>query len=70
MGVEAHVYHIHTNPFKIIKRNGKKLDTPLWRDTYVLTKRSGDSLTFAATSPTTPASSSSTATSCPTRTWA
>jgi FtsP/CotA-like multicopper oxidase with cupredoxin domain len=46
MGTEAHVFHIHTNPFKIIKRNGKKLDTPLWRDTYVLTKRSGDSLTF------------------------
>jgi FtsP/CotA-like multicopper oxidase with cupredoxin domain len=42
----AHVYHIHTNPFKITKRNGKVLAKPLWRDTYVITKRDGDSLTF------------------------
>jgi FtsP/CotA-like multicopper oxidase with cupredoxin domain len=42
----AHVFHIHTNPFKIIKRNGKALSTPLWRDTYVLTKSAGDTLTF------------------------
>ncbi|HMH90472.1 MAG TPA: multicopper oxidase domain-containing protein [Streptosporangiaceae bacterium] len=46
MGVHAHVYHIHTNPFKITKRNGALLAKPLWRDTYVLTKRAGDSLTF------------------------
>jgi FtsP/CotA-like multicopper oxidase with cupredoxin domain len=42
----AHVFHIHTNPFKIIRRNGKLLTTPLWRDTYVLTKSAGDTLTF------------------------
>jgi FtsP/CotA-like multicopper oxidase with cupredoxin domain len=42
----AHVFHIHTNAFKVIARNGKKLDTPLWRDTYVLTKADGDSFTF------------------------
>ena len=42
----AHVFHIHTNPFKITKRNGKVLDTPLWRDTYVLTKLAGDTITF------------------------
>jgi FtsP/CotA-like multicopper oxidase with cupredoxin domain len=42
----AHVYHIHVNPFKITAINGRKLSTPLWRDTFVLTKRSGDSLTF------------------------
>ncbi|MGH3275881.1 MAG: multicopper oxidase family protein [Streptosporangiaceae bacterium] len=42
----AHVFHIHTNPFKITKRNGVKLDPPLWRDTYVLTKSAGDSITF------------------------
>jgi len=42
----AHVFHIHTNPFKITWRNGTKLATPLWRDTYVLTKSSGDSFTM------------------------
>jgi FtsP/CotA-like multicopper oxidase with cupredoxin domain len=42
----AHVFHIHTNPFKITKVNGRRLATPLWRDTYVLTKSAGDSITF------------------------
>ncbi len=42
----AHVFHIHTNPFRITKINGRALDKPLWRDTFVLPKRSGDSLTF------------------------
>jgi FtsP/CotA-like multicopper oxidase with cupredoxin domain len=42
----AHVFHIHVNPFKITKINGRTLTTPLWRDTFVLTKSSGDSLTF------------------------
>jgi FtsP/CotA-like multicopper oxidase with cupredoxin domain len=42
----AHVFHIHTNPFKITKRNGQVLDPPLWRDTYVLTKSAGDTITF------------------------
>jgi FtsP/CotA-like multicopper oxidase with cupredoxin domain len=44
----AHVFHIHVNPFKITKRNGKRLKTPLWRDTYVLTKSAGDSFTFVS----------------------
>jgi FtsP/CotA-like multicopper oxidase with cupredoxin domain len=43
----AHVFHMHTNPFKITKRNGTTLSPPLWRDTYVLTKSAGDSITFA-----------------------
>jgi FtsP/CotA-like multicopper oxidase with cupredoxin domain len=42
----AHVYHIHTNPFKVTRQNGVALAKPLWRDTYVLTKHPGDSLTF------------------------
>ena len=42
----AHVFHIHTNPFKVTSVNGRRLSKPLWRDTYVLTKRSGDSFTF------------------------
>lgn len=44
----AHVFHIHQNPFKITKINGKPLDKPLWRDTFVLTKHSGDSITFVS----------------------
>jgi FtsP/CotA-like multicopper oxidase with cupredoxin domain len=42
----AHVFHIHTNPFKVTAINGRRLATPLWRDTWVLTRRSGDSFTF------------------------
>ena len=42
----AHVYHIHVNPFKITKVNGVTLDKPLWRDTWVLTRKTGDSFTF------------------------
>jgi FtsP/CotA-like multicopper oxidase with cupredoxin domain len=42
----AHVFHVQTNPFKITKRNGTALSPPLWRDTYVLTKSAGDSITF------------------------
>jgi FtsP/CotA-like multicopper oxidase with cupredoxin domain len=42
----AHGYHIHVNPFRITEINGRRLSTPLWRDTFVLTRRSGDSLTF------------------------
>jgi FtsP/CotA-like multicopper oxidase with cupredoxin domain len=44
----AHVYHIHVNPFKVIEVNGRKLSKPLWRDTFVLGKRSGDSLKFVS----------------------
>jgi FtsP/CotA-like multicopper oxidase with cupredoxin domain len=44
----AHVFHIHTNPFKITSVNGRTLDKPLWRDTYVLSKSSGDSFTFVS----------------------
>jgi FtsP/CotA-like multicopper oxidase with cupredoxin domain len=46
LGQHAHVFHIHTNPFRITRRNGKVLDPPLWRDTYVLTKDPGDTITF------------------------
>ena len=42
----AHVVHIHVNPFKVIEINGRLLDTPLWRDTYVLTGSDGDSMTI------------------------
>jgi FtsP/CotA-like multicopper oxidase with cupredoxin domain len=42
----AHVFHIHVNPFKITKINGRPLTKPLWRDTFVLTRSTGDSFTF------------------------
>jgi FtsP/CotA-like multicopper oxidase with cupredoxin domain len=42
----AHVFHIHVNPFKVTEVNGEVLDTPLWRDTFVLTGSTGDSFTF------------------------
>ena len=42
----AHVFHVHVNPFKVTKINGRPLDTPLWRDTFVLTGQTGDSITF------------------------
>ncbi len=42
----AHVYHIHTNPFKITRINGRTLARPLWRDTFVLSGKNGDSITF------------------------
>jgi FtsP/CotA-like multicopper oxidase with cupredoxin domain len=42
----AHGLHIHTNPFRVTKANGKDLPKPLWRDTYVLTGGDHDSLTF------------------------
>lgn len=42
----AHVFHIHVNPFKVTKINGQTLAKPLWRDTFVLTGKDGDSITF------------------------
>jgi FtsP/CotA-like multicopper oxidase with cupredoxin domain len=42
----AHVFHLHVNPFKITKINGRTLPKPLWRDTFVLTKSTDDSFTF------------------------
>lgn len=42
----AHNFHIHVNPFKVTRVNGVTLDTPLWRDTWVLTGGTGDSFTF------------------------
>ncbi len=42
----AHVVHIHVNPFKVTKINGRTLDPPQWRDTMVLTGSDGDSITL------------------------
>jgi FtsP/CotA-like multicopper oxidase with cupredoxin domain len=42
----AHNFHIHVNPFKVTRINGVTLDTPRWRDTWVLTGGTGDSFTF------------------------
>jgi FtsP/CotA-like multicopper oxidase with cupredoxin domain len=46
LGRRAHVFHVHTNPFRITKRNGRALSRPQWRDTAVLTSGPGDSITF------------------------
>jgi FtsP/CotA-like multicopper oxidase with cupredoxin domain len=42
--VDDHIFHIHTNPFQLIKVNGQPLAEPVWLDTAVL-PRNG-SLTF------------------------
>ena len=42
----AHVFHIHVNAFKVTKINGQPLEKPRWRDTFVLTGQSGDSITL------------------------
>jgi FtsP/CotA-like multicopper oxidase with cupredoxin domain len=44
--LHAHVFHIHVNPFKVTHINGRKLETPLWRDTFVLTGTDDDSIIF------------------------
>jgi FtsP/CotA-like multicopper oxidase with cupredoxin domain len=41
---DDHVFHIHTNPFAIVKLNGK-LTKPQWRDTAIV-ERKGGTLTF------------------------
>jgi len=38
---DDHAFHIHTNPFEVIKVNGKKLDKPQWRDTVLVANKGG-----------------------------
>jgi FtsP/CotA-like multicopper oxidase with cupredoxin domain len=38
---DDHVFHIHTNPFEVIKVNGKALATPQWRDTAIVRNKGG-----------------------------
>lgn len=42
----VHVFHIHVNPFLVTHVNGARLTTPVWRDTWALGPRLGDSFTF------------------------
>ena len=42
---DDHVFHIHTNPFVIVKLNDKPLAKPQWRDTAIVERKSG-ALTF------------------------
>ena len=42
----VHVFHIHVNPFLVTHVNGDRLTTPVWRDTWALGPRLGDSFTF------------------------
>jgi FtsP/CotA-like multicopper oxidase with cupredoxin domain len=39
-----HIFHIHTNPFQLVKVNGERVAEPVWLDTVVLPKHG--SLTF------------------------
>ena len=41
----AHTFHIHINPFKVTKKNGIPLETPVWRDTLEMVGGNGDSFT-------------------------
>jgi FtsP/CotA-like multicopper oxidase with cupredoxin domain len=58
---EDHNFHIHTNPFEVVARNGETLDKPVWYDTptekrrfshHALTLRRlhGGNMSFTATS--------------------
>ena len=42
----VHVFHIHVNPFLVTHVDGERLTTPVWRDTWALGPRLGDSFTF------------------------
>ena len=37
--VDDHIFHIHTNPFQLIKVNGETLAEPVWLDTVVLPRK-------------------------------
>ena len=41
----SHVFHVHVNPFKVVKLNGQPLAKPFWRDTLII-DTPGDSATF------------------------
>ena len=41
-----HSFHIHVNPMKVTAVDGKPLDPPQWRDTYLLPAAKGGSFTF------------------------
>ena len=34
--VFQHPFHIHVNPFQVVEINGKKIDKPIWWDTFGL----------------------------------
>lgn len=42
----VHIFHVHVNPFLVTKVNGVPLDKPVWRDTYPIGGKLGDSFTF------------------------
>lgn len=42
---EDHNFHIHTNPFEVVARNGETLDKPVWYDTIRI-PRNGGSVTM------------------------
>ena len=34
--VFQHPFHIHVNPFQVVEINGRKVDKPVWWDTFLL----------------------------------
>lgn len=38
---QDHVFHIHTNPFYVVARNGEALADPQWRDTFPIPAATG-----------------------------
>ena len=42
---DDHIFHIHTNPFEVVKVNGETLAKPVWRDTAVV-RNNGGSIVF------------------------
>ncbi|HKF63738.1 MAG TPA: multicopper oxidase domain-containing protein [Dongiaceae bacterium] len=42
---DDHIFHVHTNPFQLIKVNGEALAEPVWLDTVSVPSKGG-SVTF------------------------
>lgn len=40
--VFQHPFHIHVNPFQVVEINGKKVDKPIWWDTFMLPPKTLD----------------------------
>ena len=40
--VFQHPFHIHVNPFLVTEINGKKVDNPVWWDTFAIPPRQAD----------------------------
>ncbi|KAB1072050.1 multicopper oxidase family protein [Methylobacterium planeticum] len=39
---DDHVFHIHTNPFQVVRVNGETLAVPEWRDSVIVDRKGGE----------------------------